>query len=128
MAMRNILLVEDDRDLRDLYTLLLEEWGFTVTGARDGEEALARASGLTPDLIITDVTMPRMNGLELCRRLHQDERLREIPVLIHSSDSCVQPPHGEAFLSKGSDLSRLLGLIYRLLGGADDYPSLGEAA
>lgn len=126
--MRNILLVDDDQDLRDLYTLLLEQDGFTVTGARDGEEALARVSGLSPDLIITDVTMPRMNGLELCRRLHQDERLRRIPVLIQSSDGCVQPPHGEAFLQKGGDLTRLLGLIHRLIGSTDDYPSMGEAA
>jgi CheY-like chemotaxis protein len=126
--MRHILLVEDDMDLRDIYTLLLEQSGFRVTGAQDGEEALARVSGLSPDLIITDVTMPRMNGLELCRRLHQDERLRRIPILIHSSDLCVQPPHGEAFIAKGSELTRLLDLIHRLIGRDDDSPSLAAVA
>lgn len=126
--MRHILLVEDDLDLRDIYTLLLEQSGFRVTGAQDGEEALACVSGLSPDLIITDVTMPRMNGLEFCRRLHQDERLRGIPILIHSSDRYVEPPHGEAFLSKGSELPRLLGLIHRLIGRDDDNEALAAVA
>jgi CheY-like chemotaxis protein len=127
--MMRILLVDDSADLLDIYSLLLEREGFSVTCASDGEEAMAwLASGMRPDLILTDVSMPRMDGLELCRRLHLNERLRDIPVLVHSSDSGVRTPYGEVYIRKACELSELLDLIQRLTRGIRGQPQLASVA
>lgn len=67
-----ILLVDDDSDLLDVTAYALRREGFNVIVATDGMHALQRWESDHPDLIITDVAMPRMNGLELCRRVRQE--------------------------------------------------------
>lgn len=123
-----VLLVDDDRDLLEIYSLTLEELGFMVITARDGQEALARALALQPDLIITDVNMPRMNGLELCQRLRADEQLRYTPLIIHSSDHNVFVPRNEVFLRKSGDLERFKAQVAVSLGGGRDGPALASVA
>ena len=123
-----VLLVDDDGDLLEIYTLTLEELGCVVISARDGQEGLARALALRPDLIITDVRMPRMNGLELCQRLRADERLRHTPLIIHSSEPFFCAPRGETFLHKDGDLERFKHQVALSLGGGRDGPSLASVA
>lgn len=77
-----ILIVDDEPDILDLLTYNLSNKGFAVERASDGEEALERAHTLDPDLIILDVMMPVMNGIETCRRIREDAHLRTIPVLM----------------------------------------------
>lgn len=113
--MNSILLVDDDPDLIELYTELLEQMGHIVVSAQDGQAGLALARELQFDLIITDVSMPRMNGLELCRQLRMDERLRSVPLLIHSSDVNLLIPKGEAFLPKPCELRAFTSLVNRLI-------------
>jgi CheY-like chemotaxis protein len=124
----NVLLIDDDVDLLEIYTFALEELGCVVTTARDGLEGLERALALRPDLILTDVHMPRMNGLELCHRLRADERLRATPLILHSSENAIIAPRGEVFLHKDGDLSRLLAQVTRSLGGGRDSPTLASVA
>ncbi|QRN95853.1 response regulator [Archangium violaceum] len=126
--MKSILLVDDDLDLIEIYTELLEQLGFSITSAPDGQEALELAPRLQPDLIITDVSMPRMNGLELCRRLRSDEQLRDIPLIIHSSEVDLLVPHGEVFLPKPCELSALITRIDQLLANSQDDPVLASVA
>ncbi|REG36220.1 response regulator receiver domain-containing protein [Archangium gephyra] len=126
--MKSILLVDDDPDLTEIYTELLEQLGFSITSAPDGQEALALAPRLRPDLIITDVSMPRMNGLELCRRLRADPRLHAIPLIIHSSEVELRVPHGEVFLPKPCELSALLTLVDQMLADSQDDPLLASVA
>lgn len=123
-----VLLIDDDADLLEIYTLALEELGCEVTTARDGQEGLERALASSPDLIITDVRMPRMNGLELCQRLRADERSRATPLILHSSEHAILAPRGEVFLHKDGDLSRLLAQVVRSLGSRYDAPSLASVA
>ncbi len=80
-----ILHVEDDTETRRLYGTFLARAGFHVVEAANGQEALERASALTPDLILMDLAMPEMDGLEATRRLKADERTRHIPILALSA-------------------------------------------
>lgn len=75
------LIVDDDRDTREMYTYFLAGQGVKTIEAEDGAHALAKASSILPDIISTDLTLPHMNGVELCRSLKQHERTRLIPVI-----------------------------------------------
>jgi CheY-like chemotaxis protein len=80
--MAAVLLVEDVRDGRDIYRTILEFAGHSVFEAGSGAEALAAVRTLTPDVIVMDVTMPVMDGLEATRQLKGDPSTAIIPVLI----------------------------------------------
>ncbi|QHI67992.1 response regulator transcription factor [Tichowtungia aerotolerans] len=99
-----ILLVEDDEDVREV---LQEELGeeYCVFEAENGREALGMVEKTAPDLIVTDIMMPEMDGLELCRRLKSDELTSHVPVIM--------------LTSRGSVENQLEGLET----GADDYVS-----
>jgi CheY-like chemotaxis protein len=82
MAIRKILVVEDDPDIQKLIRMSLKFQGVAeVAVAGDGEECLAVVQGVKPDLILMDVTMPRLDGYETCRRLKADPQTRSIPVI-----------------------------------------------
>lgn len=101
-----MLLVEDVDYNRDIYRTMLEFGGHEVTEALNGVEALAIVHDLRPDLIVMDVTMPIMDGLEATRRLKADARTCSIPVLIltahaFASDQAEAIQAGaDAYLSK----------------------------
>jgi CheY-like chemotaxis protein len=76
-----VLLVEDDRDSLDMYALALQHGGLAVTPALNGAEALDRAFALLPDLVVTDVVMPVLDGLTLHDRLREDPRTRLTPII-----------------------------------------------
>ena len=78
---KKILVVEDDFDTRYVLSLILRTEGYDVVTAADGECALAVAQGERPDLIITDISMPRLNGVELTRRLKLGQETSSIPIL-----------------------------------------------
>lgn len=89
-AGRHILLVEDDRFLRRACETSLRQRGFSVTVAVDGEEALDKVRQAPPDLILLDLLMPRMTGIEVLRTLRTQEPTRGIPVMILSNSSREQ--------------------------------------
>lgn len=76
-----VLLVEDDRDGRLLFSEWLSEAGFRVETAHNGLQALERAFEIQPDAILTDLHIPGIDGYELTRRLKSDPRTRAIPIL-----------------------------------------------
>jgi two-component system cell cycle response regulator DivK len=77
----NVLLVEDDQDGRRMYVEWLAGAGFHVEEAHNGLQALERAFDTRPDVIVTDLNIPGIDGFELTRRLKHDARTRDIPVL-----------------------------------------------
>jgi len=85
-----ILLVEDDRFLRRACEVSLRRRGFSVTLAGDGEEALRQVRAERPDLILLDLLMPKVTGIEVLRTLRADPTTKEIPVLILSNSSREQ--------------------------------------
>ena len=84
---KRILLVEDDRFLRRACEASLRQRGLNVTTAADGEEGLRLARSERPDLILLDMLMPKMSGLEVLRALRSGEATRAVPVLVLSNSS-----------------------------------------
>jgi two-component system sensor histidine kinase/response regulator len=78
----HILVVEDDEKSRRLLRDFLEAYGYQMSEAVDGEEALSVINAKPPDLILLDVMMPKMDGFEVCRRLKENEQTQMIPVLL----------------------------------------------
>ncbi|MGD2133286.1 MAG: phosphate regulon transcriptional regulator PhoB [Maricaulaceae bacterium] len=98
-----VLIVEDDEALCTLLSYNLEKEGFRVGSARDGEEALILADEEAPDLVLLDWMLPRVSGLEVCRRLRQRQDLQNVPIVM--------------LTARGEESERVRGLDM----GADDY-------
>ncbi|MDX6651461.1 MAG: two-component system, OmpR family, phosphate regulon response regulator PhoB [Solirubrobacterales bacterium] len=79
---RTILIAEDEPDIRDLVSFRLERAGYDVILAEDGQEALELAIEHRPDLAILDVMMPRMDGLELTRRIRAEQTIAAMPIIL----------------------------------------------
>lgn len=87
---KKILLVDDSNTVLMMERMILGRCGYELITASDGEEALARAQADGPDLILMDVVMPRMGGLEAVQRLHADESTAAIPVIMVTTRSEMQ--------------------------------------
>jgi CheY-like chemotaxis protein len=81
----SVLLVEDDADTRHMYATCLDVLGFQVSEARDGVEGVNRAQADHPDVVLMDVAMPRMDGLEATRQLKRNPDTAALPVVILSA-------------------------------------------
>ena len=79
--MKNVLIVDDLKAQLNLISSYLTEEGFQVTTANNGSEALAKAAAHSFDLVITDLVMPEMSGLEFCRKLKKNPETANIPVI-----------------------------------------------
>ncbi|MDC0707550.1 response regulator [Stigmatella sp. ncwal1] len=112
--MSTILLVDDEQDLLDLFTEVLEQMNHRVLIAHDGQEALSIARQKALDLVVTDWMMPRMDGLELCHQLHGDAHLQELPIILHSSSGNPHAP-GTQFVSKSCTLEEFGNLVSKVL-------------
>lgn len=122
--MKKILIIDDENSVTELFTQFLEGQGFSVKGALDGKEGLRSLERECPDLVITDIMMPEMDGLELIRavrKLHPD-----LPVVAISGGMKATPmnflPQAKLFgacriIEKPISLSELLEVVNDLLGG-----------
>ena len=77
-----VLIVEDDALVAEMYRLALSRAGYEVVTAADGEAGLERARASRPDFVFLDIRMPRMDGIELLRRLAADANTRQVPVVM----------------------------------------------
>ncbi len=84
MPKKDILIVEDEKDLVELIQYNLEKEGFKVVHAYDGEGGLQIARNRHPSIVLLDLMLPRLDGLEVCRRLKQDPKTADIPIIILS--------------------------------------------
>ena len=91
MTRKIILVVDDNDDIRGLLLLVLEKEGYEVHIAVDGEEALEKAQLIKPDLILLDVMMPKLSGLEVLSALrkHSDKKISEVPVMMITAKSAL---------------------------------------
>jgi len=76
-----VLVVEDDPETRQFYRYAFADSGFRVDEAHNGLQALDKATANPPDLILSDIAVPGLDGIELCRRLRADARTRHVPIL-----------------------------------------------
>jgi CheY-like chemotaxis protein len=114
-----VLVIDDSDDARELYSVALTLDGLSVEGATNGEEGVRKAAELLPDLIVTDLAMPVMDGWETIRRLKADERTRRIPIIACSGDDdtlrgTLDAP-ADVLLPKPCPLQLLVSEIRRLL-------------
>jgi CheY-like chemotaxis protein len=104
-----ILVVDDESNMRFLLRMVLEAEGYEVTEASHGATALELVREERPDLVVTDLMMPVMNGRELIERLRSDDETAEIPILVISSNPNADVPGGaDAALRKPFDHDALL--------------------
>ena|SRR5688500_5709128 len=80
-----VLIVDDDATLREMYEAYLKAAGLTVATAADGKEGLEKAKEHNPDIILLDLMMPEMNGIEVLKHLKADANLKEIPVIVFTA-------------------------------------------
>src|SRR4051812_46566053 len=113
-----ILCVERDPYVRELETYFLKEAGFGVTFADDGLQALELARRLHPTIVITEILVPKLDGLALCRRLKSDPATSDIAVLVFSllaAERRAQDAGADAFLSKPVSAQGLKDAVRRIL-------------
>lgn len=103
MAGERILVVDDEADIRDVLRTTLEEEGYQVQEALNGQEAISQVQRFSPNLILLDFMMPRMNGREVCQILKKDILLQHLPIIM--------------LTSKGEVMDKVQGID----AGADDY-------
>jgi len=116
---KQILLVDDERDLVFYTKLFLEEQGYEVLEAYDGKQALEMLETVRPDLIILDVTMPRMTGWDVLREIQADPEKVDIPVLMLTARAGWEL--GVTwYQTKPFELDELAMIIERILATVDD--------
>jgi len=113
-----ILIVEDDRHIVALVRYILEREGYEVQVARDGVEGLELAREFTPDLVVLDLNMPRMDGVEMCRRLKAEQDPLVIFLTVHTERTAMARGYragGDDYMVKPFELEELLRRVQTLL-------------
>ena len=127
---KTVLVADDEEGMRKVLERRLLSWGYTVVTANDGLEVLRAAKERRPDLILLDVMMPNLDGLEACRQLKMAEETRHIPVILVTAKAAqlsgdqLRDAGVVASVPKPYDAADLLALIQKVIGPAG---SQGEA-
>lgn len=113
--MHYIIVVEDDVDIRDCLLGILTDAGYEVVAAGHGVEALALLErGMRPCLMVVDLLMPVMDGVELIERMRSDVRFESIPVVVLSAASAIAPPQGTRMLKKPPKYETLMAEVQKV--------------
>jgi CheY-like chemotaxis protein len=119
-ASYDVLIVDDDRDIRDTFASILEDDGFSARTASDGQDALEKLSLAKPKLILLDLMMPRLSGWQFRAAQLRDARLASIPVVVITASANLQKSAeqlpGVALLPKPVPMERLLTAVRQHCG------------
>ena|ERR1700754_2747178 len=130
---KKILIVEDNLDMRELLHLYLTREGFTVATASDGREGLYMAGAERPDLIITDINMPNLDGLEMIKQLRAQAPFKDLPILVFTAfginerDDAIRAGANRA-VDKPMDFESLIDDVNELLERKNNQESLSDHA
>lgn len=119
---KKILLVDDEPDVQTIVTTRLATLGFEVLIARDGQEGLDLARRESPDAILLDLMLPKLDGYKVCRMLKFDKAFEKIPVIIFSAKSShpdrklAEESGADAYLTKPLDMKLFMETIQKLTG------------
>jgi CheY-like chemotaxis protein len=115
--MKKILFVDDEENLRELYSQELRDEGYSVILAANGKEALARMEPERPDLVVMDIRMPEMDGIEALGKMI--ERFKKIPVILNTAYTSYRQDFrtwgAEGYVVKSSDMTELKHKIKEVL-------------
>ena len=121
---KTILLVEDNEDNLVVYRTILEHVGYLVLEARDGEEGVRRAHSDRPDLILMDISIPKMDGWEATQRLKADDATRAIPIVALTAHALEEDRQRaievgcDGYLAKPIEPRRVVQEVERFVGKA----------
>ncbi len=121
MQKKKILFVDDSTSIRKLVEMILEQAGYEVTVAEDGQDALQFLDGRPFDLVITDLHMPRMNGLELITSIRKTNRYRFVPILFLTTETKselkqqAKSAGATGWITKPFDKEKLLHIIKKVI-------------
>lgn len=126
---KTVLLVEDNEDNLAVYRTILEHFGYHVIEARDGEEGVTRARHDLPDLILMDISIPKLDGWAATQQLKADANTRRIPIIAltaHALDSDrlkARRAGCDGYLTKPIEPSRVVQEVERFVGRATAHDS-----
>jgi CheY-like chemotaxis protein len=125
--LKNVLVVDDDDDMRFILRLLLERSGYQVADAAHGLAALVSIKATRPDVLVTDLRMPVMDGAELTQRIRSDPLLQDLPIVIITAYAVLPETvaMADAVIPKPFAPERVVDTVARLVGGrrSSDQPS-----
>jgi two-component system, OmpR family, phosphate regulon response regulator PhoB len=128
----HILIVEDDGDLLEVLKFVLEDEGYRVSTAEGGADALSLAASQEVSLVLLDIEMPGISGIEVARRLRADPRTANIVLALHTgraaADVREQFTDYDAFIAKTEDVPKLVAAIKAALGRPIRTPMIAESA
>ena len=119
---KRVMTVEDSTSLREMVSFTLQEAGYEVIEAEDGKDALRKMSGNPVDVVITDLNMPNMNGIELTRSMRANPLYRYIPILVLTTESQAKRKEeardagATGWLVKPFRRDQLLQIVRKVLG------------
>ncbi|HET6670236.1 MAG TPA: response regulator [Pyrinomonadaceae bacterium] len=118
-----VLVIEDYADTRELVSSLLRKHGYDVIEAEDGVEGLLKATGSYPDLVILDLVLPEMDGVETARRIHEMPKLSRIPIFVMSAiltkevEAAARAAGCTEVFAKPFEVEELIGKVRTAVGG-----------
>jgi DNA-binding response OmpR family regulator len=114
--MKKVIIIEDDHDSLEAFSILLKDEGFKVFGFLDGTSILERTCCILPDIIIIDVFLEREDGRQICRLIKNTEAIKKIPVLLISAGESRDFPEmygADGFIQKPFSLSDMHGIVQK---------------
>lgn len=122
MAKKKILLVDDEPDLVKVTTYRLKKMGYDVVTGVTGQEALDLIRSEEPDLVLLDLRLPVIDGLEVCKKIKADEKLKGIPIILFTASTGsimdnVKEVGADGYLIKPFDQDKLAAELKKFLGG-----------
>lgn len=126
MSKQTILVVDDEQDLLDLIEYNLKKEGYNVLKAENGQEGIAVAKEHKPNLVLLDIMMPKMDGIEACEKMRSDEELKHIPIIFLTARSDEKTEvegldkGADDFITKPISTTKLLSRINAVLRRFDD--------
>lgn len=122
---RSVLLVEDDPHNRVIAATVLRASGYEVVEVADGEEALSSARSRSPDLVLLDLSLPKVDGYEVARRLRADPSTRAVPILaftahaLRGDEAKARAAGCDGYIAKPVDPEAIVAAVDSALGGRD---------
>ncbi|MEA2683364.1 MAG: two-component system, OmpR family, response regulator RpaA [Chloroflexota bacterium] len=116
---QTVMLVDDDPQLRHVVSMFFELEGYNVVQARDGREAITMLAEYVPDVILLDLMMPDVSGLEVCQHVRADRRLKDIPVVVFTAaemqEEELSAAGADRFITKPYSLEGLRRVVRTLI-------------
>ena len=130
---KNLLVADDSKTIQQAVSMTFAREDVKITSVADGEQALQRAKEQKPDLILADVSMPKLGGYELCQKVRADAGLRDVPVLLLGGGAPVDPAKAMAVGANGHmpkpfDSQKLIDQVKQILANPTRLASVARGA